>query len=283
MAVKIFIGNYKGGVGKTVSTFNIGCLLKRMYHKSVLLMDLDPQSSLSEICLKNTGKNLYDLNDNEVLNYVFDIYMQGKQCNISRIKVDSTSLIKHSENVDFIPSNIFYSNGGLDSLSMKMATDDMNIVLLKQFIDDNDLDSKYDYILFDCPPSNNLITQSAFMVSDYYLIPTIMDNISTKGINHYIKIVDNLYNKYCNSEQNKNATLMKLFFGKEPKLLGVFETMRKGNTNTSQYRSEIADKYPLFESEVKHVKDISEDAGNGIFNDFYGPIVLEIINRLNSI
>ena len=283
MAVKIFVGNYKGGVGKTVSTFNIGCLLNIMLNKSVLLMDLDPQSSLSEICLKNIDKNLYDLNDNEVLNYVFDVYMQGKQCNISNIKVDSTSLIKHSENVDFIPSDIFYSNGGLDSLAMKMATDDMNIVLLKQFIDDNDLDSKYDYILFDCPPSNNLITQSAFMVSDYYLIPTIMDNISTKGINHYVKIVDALYNKYCNSEQNKNAILMKLFFGDEPKLLGVFETMRKGNTNTNEYRSQIKDKYHLFESEVKHIKEIAEDAGKGIFNKVYEPIVVEIINRLNSI
>lgn len=246
-------------------------------------MDLDPQSSLSEICLKNIDKNLYDLKDNEVLNYVFDIYMQAKQCNISNIKVDSENLIKHSETADFIASNIFYSNGGLDTLAMRMANDDTNIVLIKKFIDDNNLDSKYDYILFDCPPSNNLITQSAFMVSDYYLIPTIMDNISTKGINHYVKTVKALYNKYCNFEENKNATLMKLFFGDEPKLIGVFETMRKGTTVTNEYREQIKSNYHLFESEVKHIKDISDDAAKGNFNEFYEPIVIEIIKRLNDL
>lgn len=246
-------------------------------------MDLDPQSSLSEICMRNIGRDLCDLKDNEVLNYVFDIYMQAKECNINNVKIDSSNIIKTVEIVDFIPSNIFYSNGGLDSLAMRMTNDSNNIILLKKFVDDNELENKYDYIFFDCPPSNNIITQSAFMLSDYYLIPTIMDNISIKGINHYVKTVRNLYKKYCDIKENKNSTLMKLFFGDEPRLLGVFETMRKGNTITIEYRNQISNLYYLFDNEVKHIKEISEDAGKGIFNEIYAPIVSEIISRLNSL
>ena len=37
MARKIFVGNYKGGVGKTTFTYNMGCILRQM-EKRVLLI-----------------------------------------------------------------------------------------------------------------------------------------------------------------------------------------------------------------------------------------------------
>lgn len=44
----VFIGNYKGGVGKTTTVVNFANYLSKEGHK-VLTIDLDPQSSLSEI------------------------------------------------------------------------------------------------------------------------------------------------------------------------------------------------------------------------------------------
>ena len=48
----ISIINYKGGVGKTVSAFNIAAGLNFLNGHSVLLIDLDPQCSLSRVCLR---------------------------------------------------------------------------------------------------------------------------------------------------------------------------------------------------------------------------------------
>lgn len=44
----IFIGNYKGGVGKTTTTINLAQHFSKLGNK-ILTVDLDPQSSLSEI------------------------------------------------------------------------------------------------------------------------------------------------------------------------------------------------------------------------------------------
>ena len=39
MAKKVFFGNYKGGVGKTTSVFNIARYLCEDYNKRILLLD----------------------------------------------------------------------------------------------------------------------------------------------------------------------------------------------------------------------------------------------------
>ena len=41
---------------------------------------------------------------------------------------------------------------------------------------------QYDYIIFDCPPNFNLVTQNGLFASDSYIIPAIPDYLSTLGI-----------------------------------------------------------------------------------------------------
>ena len=73
----ISIINYKGGVGKTVSAFNIAAGLNFLNGHSVLLIDLDPQCSLSRVCLRaysnsqNKKIGLSDLSEVETINHVF--------------------------------------------------------------------------------------------------------------------------------------------------------------------------------------------------------------------
>lgn len=101
------------------------------------------------------------------------------------------------------------------------------LAILKSFIDT--VKEQYDFILIDCPPSSNLITQSAFLMSDYYLIPTVLDEISTNGVIHYIHTVNNTYKKYC--VNGEDAVLAKHYFGNCPKLIGIFYNLLRGQVN----------------------------------------------------
>ena len=50
MAKVISFINYKGGVGKTTSTYHIGCALAGLHNKRVLMIDIDPQTNLTFLC-----------------------------------------------------------------------------------------------------------------------------------------------------------------------------------------------------------------------------------------
>ena len=113
----ISVINYKGGVGKTVSAFNIAAGLNFLNHHSVLLIDLDPQCSLSRICLRaysNTTRKqigLSKLSEEETINYVFKTYLNQDILDFET-KIDLEKLIKKDfytggkyrlNHFDFIP------------------------------------------------------------------------------------------------------------------------------------------------------------------------------------
>jgi cellulose biosynthesis protein BcsQ len=280
MLKKIVFGNYKGGVGKTTSAYQIALELQKRGQK-VLLIDLDPQSSLSGICLTAYNKLLTELTANETLNYIFTLYLQANKIRNAKFSLNTDTVIKSAHGVDFIPNSLFSCYGGLDKISMDMEKSAENLLILRNFIEDNSLNSKYDFIFFDCPPSNNIITQMAFLYSNYYIIPTIMDALSIKGVQHYISIIKKIYENYC--KENENAVIFSLLFGEEPKLIGVFETMRKGPTDTTVYRNMLnSDGLYLFKSEIKHLKKITENTGSGQMSEFegYDKLTDEMLERI---
>lgn len=270
MAKKIFFGNYKGGVGKTTSTFYIANYFSKdsfENKKKVLIIDLDPQCSMSEICMRSfNNTTLEDLPQDETLNYMLDMLAKNKKYN-TYIKFDLEQITKKcnsmSIDVDFIPTSITYqgkdnSFSGLDGLIDELQIDvDKNIFLLYEII--CMVENKYDFIFFDCPPSNNILTKSAFLMSDYYIIPYISDNISIKGVEHYISTIDNIYNKYC--KNHVNADFYKHIFGSKSKLLGLFECMRIRNENPRGNIGAINAK--RYNTVIKNLIEIQESLSMG--------------------
>lgn len=286
----IFIGNYKGGVGKTTSVLNFAEYFS-ISNKNVLVLDLDPQSSLSEILVANGGTlSLSALPENETLNYVFDLYiLKLKKYNALEIKFDDVMIKKYKNLYDYVPSSLFYrKNKGLDTLALMMEDDIQYLSILKIWLDT--VKEKYDIILIDCPPSNNLITKSAFLMSDYYIIPTILDGLSTNGVIHYINTIEETYDEYC--VKREDALIAKHFFGEKPQLIGIFYNLLRAQVNYSDaktdFENEICNSTPydksiILNSEINNYISIarSTQAGNvSIDKRDFETLAREIINKI---
>ena len=241
MSTKIFFGNYKGGVGKTTSVFQIGINMAQNHNKKVLLLDLDPQASLSKICSKFTNKQLDSIHIESTLNYLLEVYIlmfrrYGKLDILSSNTQGRPELIKKAiftkdfdnskGSLSFIPTRMDIVNGRINDIAEQTSRYSMGIVGISKLIDNiqHNIDKKFDYILIDCPPSINAIIQAMFLKSDYYLIPTIADDISVSGVMDYIKVIEKTVLKYT-YDSAVGSLLLEKVFSKPPVLIGILETM----------------------------------------------------------
>ena len=82
--------------------------------------------------------------------------------------------------------------GDLNLVLVNKSNNNSYVKRIRNFIEDNHLKDKYDYIFIDCPPTLTIYTDSALMASDYYLIPNRIDRYSIVGIDSLQKAVGSL-------------------------------------------------------------------------------------------
>lgn len=158
-AVVIAMTNQKGGVGKTTTTINLGAALVE-YGRRVLLVDFDPQGSLSVglgVNPHNLERSIYDLllnRDEDPLEVIADTNVEG---------------------LDILPSNIDLSAAEVQLVSEVAREQTLNRVLKK-------VRHLYDYIIIDCAPSLGLLTINALTASDYVIIPLELEYFALRGV-----------------------------------------------------------------------------------------------------
>ncbi|MEG0890137.1 MAG: ParA family protein [Bacteroides sp.] len=253
MAKIISFLNHKGGVGKTTSAINMGAVLAEM-GKRVLLIDLDPQASLTlSLGVHNCERTIYTAlketvdSDNGVL-----------------------PIIPCKTNLSVVPSD------------RKMA--DAEYLLLNELGRESFLkeliapiSSNYDYIILDCPPALGLISINALVASDHIIVPVQAEILSLHGLVSIVDVIATVQKK-LNKKLAIAGFLMTQYDARTGLHRRIVENMREQYEN-KVFESVIRRNIRISEAPLEKMDIISYDANCSGAND-YIDATKELIQRV---
>ncbi|KQR75780.1 ParA family protein [Rhizobium sp. Leaf341] len=252
--------NYKGGVGKTTVTANLSAELAWRGYK-VLMIDLDPQTNLTFSFIRpDEWQN--SLAETKTIKQAFDSLIDGSTFDINSLIVEPARVKQRLDGngkLHLISSHLGLINVDLDLATLlagaNMKQSKKNFLKVHRRLADGIADipsGEYDVVLIDCPPNFNIVTKTAIVASDYILVPTRPDFLSTLGIDYLIRNMNELvrdYNDYAEEGEDATAPIM-------PSTIGVL-------FNMIQERSEA----PI-QAQQTYISQLSRLGGLVIFDDY---------------
>lgn len=224
----IAIINNKGGVGKTSTVTTISHILAEKFGKSVLMIDMDPQSNTSS---QYSRIDFFDLltailDDKQVsidTDELIDVSDDDKKRLSTKYTIEDILLHKNIPTESaIIPTQ--YANLDILPARLTLATAEQQLkadsTIPQQFILQNKLkevNSMYDYCIIDCSPSVSLLNINVLNAADEVYIPINSDGWSMIGMAITKKLIDTV------SEYNPKV-----------KIGGVFFNQFKINTNVAK-------------------------------------------------
>ena len=260
-ARKIAFAVDKGGVGKTTVAINTAAGLAARGH-NVLVVDADQQANLTTAFL---GR----IPEKTLLDSLLD-----PSISLERIKIQ--------ENLDLVPATHGLFGIGIrlisDMLSCHHITPENDCrFILRRLL--QPITAEYDFILIDCPPSDNIMMMNALYASDYALIVAKPEPFCVAGVQNFIQMM-----KTVRKSANPRLTLAGI-------LINNFETGSAGHSKAEAALRQLAHKY-VFKTRIRHSrplynailvhKDIFTYAPDSIGARDYDSYINELIKRIRS-
>ena len=251
-ATVIVCVNQKGGTGKTTTCENLGAGLV-MEGKKVLLVDFDPQASLS-ISLGYPKPEELPVTITDMMKRVVE--EEGIP--------PGEGILHHEEGMDLMPSSI-----ELSGMEVSLVNTISRETVLKEYLESVKRD--YDFILLDCSPSLGMLTINAMAAADTLLIPVQASYLPAKGLEQLLQTVNKV-------RRQINPKL---------KIEGILLTMVDTRTNDAREISELirnayGGKIKVYDTEIPRsvrASEISKE-GKSIFKHDPGGKVAEAYREL---
>lgn len=172
MAKVAALMNMKGGVGKSTVCANLAWYCAHVRNMRVLLIDLDPQFNLSQYILGIKGYEALLADDAPTVDQLFVTSSPNTDA------IDIASMIRRVR--DWNDGSCLHIIPAKLDLAWSIRNAPASANLLEDHL--REVKDQYDVILIDCAPTDSVLSDAAYMASDYIFVPVRPEFLSTIGL-----------------------------------------------------------------------------------------------------
>jgi len=178
----ILIANEKGGTAKTTTAICLATCLTALGYRT-LTVDWDPSGNLSAATLPDFPQKV-----------LYDVYKRNCTIFDAIVHVDGIGdILPTVKDIDTAPDINDFSAVATERKSLSQLADswtgrrNMEYALKSLlYAPAHGLDEKYDFVIIDTPPSDNILVTNAIVAADAVIVPCEPTSASIDGLNMFI-------------------------------------------------------------------------------------------------
>ena len=272
--------NLKGGVGKTTTTVAMADFMSGAMYKRVLVIDLDPQTNATVMLIGEERWRKINNREHTIARLFKDaLEPDNKRFDYNATLQKNVSNVKSARTIDLLPSSL-----DLIDVQDRLATiptgrfyavnpTELLWRAIKSHVDD------YDVVIVDCPPNLGIITLNGLRISNWFVIPTIPDVLSTYGIPQILKRVKDfsteiaeeieplgiVITKYQSNSTVHYNTIQRLRNDRDPPVLNTYIPQSNKSAEAAEYGGSLT---------------LKQKWGYGGLADTYHNLAEEVLSKL---